>query len=69
MIFLNWFSKTKGHLKYKYDGIDMHWVGIETIISSITMTFDNPHDMYKLDACDAKTLKEFNTIFIKMRDF
>jgi hypothetical protein len=58
-VHLNYFSKAPGHLKFKYALTDCIWVDLETLISSVTMSYNERHNVYTLDANDAKALAEF----------
>ncbi len=40
MVLLNWFSKSHGNLKFKYDVIDINWVDVGFIISTIPMNYE-----------------------------
>jgi hypothetical protein len=37
MVLLNWFSKSHGNLKFKYDVIDINWVDVDSIMSIFMM--------------------------------
>jgi hypothetical protein len=41
MVLLNWFSKSRDNLKFKYDAIDINWVDIDSIIFTTTMIMKN----------------------------
>lgn len=58
-VHLNYFSRAPGHLKFKYDLTDSIWVDLETLISSVTMTYNERQNVYTLDANDAEALAEF----------
>ena len=59
MVLLNWFSKTNGQLKFKYDSTDSKWIDIKSIITSVTMSFDRAQNVYTLDRSDFEALNEF----------
>jgi hypothetical protein len=40
MVLLNWFNKSCGNFKFKYDVIDTNWVDVDSIISPITMNYE-----------------------------
>jgi len=40
MVLLNWFSKSHGNLKFKYDVIDINWVDVDSIMSIFTMNYE-----------------------------
>lgn len=59
MVLLNYFSKFRGHLKFKYDVTDSKWIDIDSIISSVTLTFDRTQNVYTLNDVDAQALNDF----------
>lgn len=59
MVLLNWFTKSPGHLKYKYEGSDTQWIDIDSVISTVSMSFNMRTNVYTLDDTDAKSLDEF----------
>jgi hypothetical protein len=61
MVFLNWFSKSRGNLKFKYDVIDINWVDVNFIISIVIMNYEKEKDIYWLDCINANSLDEFVT--------
>ena len=58
-VMLTWFSKHPGHLKFKYDHSDFTYVDIDSIISTVTMSFEQRSSVYLLDPTDATSLDEF----------
>jgi len=58
-VHLNYFSKAPGHLKFKYNLTDTIWVDLETLISSVTMSYNEQQNVYILNANDAGALTEF----------
>ena len=58
-ILLNWFSKAPGHLKFKYDASDCVWIDVDTVISTVTMSYNSGTKIYSLDDVDAASLQEF----------
>jgi hypothetical protein len=61
MVLLNWFSKYHDNFKFKYDVIDINWVDIDSIISTITMNYEKEKIRYWLNCLDAILLDEFVT--------
>jgi hypothetical protein len=61
MVLLNWFSKSRGNLKVKYDVIDTNWVDVDSIISIVNMNYKKEKNIYWLDCVDANFLDEFVT--------
>jgi hypothetical protein len=61
MVLLNWFSKSCGNLKFKYDVIDTNWVDVDSIISIVNMNYEKEKDIYWVVCIDANFLDEFVT--------
>lgn len=59
MVILNWFSKTSGNLKFKYDHFDSKWVDISTVITTVILSYHPSTKMYVLDPANAMPLNEF----------
>jgi hypothetical protein len=59
MVLLNWFSKSHGNLKFKYDVIDTNWMDVDSIISIVTMNYENEKNICWLDYIDVTSLDEF----------
>jgi hypothetical protein len=60
-VLLNWFSKTQGNSKFKYDHSDCKWVDVDAIISTVTLTYSPSQKVYTLNLEDAASLNEFVT--------
>lgn len=45
MVLLNWFNKSCGDFKFKYDVNDTNWVDIDSIISTVTMNYEKEKDI------------------------
>ena len=59
MVMLSWFNKAPGQLKFKYDHSDWKWIDLDSIISTVTMSFNSNTNLYSLDPVDAASLNEF----------
>lgn len=59
MVYLNYFRKVPGFLKFKYDHVDSIWVDVDTIICRVTMSYDSKKDLFELDPIDGESLTEF----------
>ena len=59
MVFLNYFRKVLGFFKYKYDHSDSIWIDVDSIICTITMSFNVECDVFELDHVDGESLNEF----------
>jgi hypothetical protein len=46
---MNYFSKFRKHLKFKYDVTDSKWIDINSIIILVTMTYDKVKNVYTLN--------------------
>ena len=56
MVLLYWFSKARGSLKYKYDALNSKWIDVDSIISTVTMTYQPSSKLYALDSNDVECL-------------
>ncbi len=59
MVLLNWFNKSHGNIKFKYDLIDINWVDVDSIISNVIMNYEKEKNIYWLDCIDVPSLNEF----------
>lgn len=58
-IYLNYYSRGPGRLKFKYDISDSNWVDVESIISSVALTYNSTTKLYSLDSEDASSFDTF----------
>jgi hypothetical protein len=61
MVLLNWFSRQQGCLKFKYDVCDSKWVDVDSIIMTISLTYNVLTRLYILVLEEATQLNEFVT--------
>lgn len=59
MVFMQWFRKHPDQMKFKYDHADCKWINVDTIIWTITVSYNSMSKIYTLDHVDATTLNEF----------
>jgi len=59
MVYLNYFWKVPSFYKFKYDHCDSIWVDVDTIICTVTMSFNAGSNVFELDPVDAEALNEF----------
>jgi len=59
MVLLNWFNKSHGNIKFKYDLIDINWVDVDSIISNVIMNYEKEKNIHWLDCIDVPSLNEF----------
>ena len=59
MVLMYWFSKARGSLKYKHDALDFKWIDVDSIISTVTMTYQPSFELYALDNNDVECLAKF----------
>ncbi len=59
MVLMNYFSKFRGHLKFKYYVINSKWIDINSIIILITMTYDKIQNVYTLNNVNVEILDGF----------
>jgi hypothetical protein len=55
-VLLNWFSKARVNLKFKYDVSDSQWIDMESIISTVILSYCFVSAIYTLDQNDANPL-------------
>jgi hypothetical protein len=58
-VLLNWFSKARVNLKFKYDVSDSQWIDVDSIISTVTLSYCFVSAIYTLDQNDANSLNLF----------
>jgi hypothetical protein len=58
-VLLNWFSKARVNLKFKYDVSDSQWIDVDSIISTVTLSYCSVSAIYILDQNDANSLNLF----------
>jgi hypothetical protein len=58
-VLLNWFSKARVNLKFKYDVSDSQWIDVDSIISTVTLSYYSVLAIYTLDQNDANSLNLF----------
>jgi hypothetical protein len=58
-VLLNWFSKARMNLKFKYDVSDSQWIDVDSIISTVTLSYCSVSTIYTLDQNDANSLNLF----------
>lgn len=58
-VMLQYFRKCPGHLKFKYDHTDSRWIDVDTIITTVTLSYNSSTDVYTLDSEDADALNQF----------
>lgn len=58
-VLLQYFSKTVGLNKYKYDHSDTKWIDIECIITTVTLSFNPTNSVYTVNPEDVDSLNKF----------
>ena len=58
-IYLNYYSRGPGRLKFRYDLSDSNWVDVESIISSVALMYNSATKMYNLDSKDTSSFDSF----------
>ncbi len=56
---MNWFSKAPGRHRFRYDHSDSKWVDIDTIITTVTLSYQKMGKVYTLNTEDAAALDDF----------
>ena len=59
MVYLNYFRRVLGFLKFKYDQTDYIWVDVDSIICTVTMSYNAQRDLFELDPVDGNSLNKF----------
>ena len=59
ILYLNYFREVLGFLKFKYDHCDSIWVDVDSIIYTVTTSYEAERDLFELDHGDASSLTEF----------
>ena len=55
---MNWFSKAHGRHKFKYDHFDPKWVDIDTVITTVTLSYKKTK-LYTLNPDDTVASDDF----------
>ena len=50
------FYEARGSLKCKYDASDSNWIDVDSIISTMTMTYQPSSKLYALDSNDVECM-------------
>jgi len=58
-VLLQYFNKTKGQNKYKYDYSDSKWIDIECIITNVTLSFNLVNSVYIVNSKNTDALDKF----------
>jgi hypothetical protein len=58
-VMLNWFSKPTTSRRFKYNSIDTTWVDVDSIISTVSLSYEEASDVYWLDVDDYKNMCDF----------
>ena len=59
MVYLNYLRKVSRHFKFKYDHLDFIWVDVDSIICTVSISFDVETDVFELDPVNGNSLNEF----------
>ena len=58
-VMLQYFSKVAGLNKFKYDHTDTNWIDVDSIITTVTLSFNSITSVYTLNHEDADALNKF----------
>jgi hypothetical protein len=58
-VLLNWLSNAHVNLKFKYDVSDSQWIDVDSIISTVTLSYCSVSTIYTLDLNNANSLNLF----------
>lgn len=56
---LNWFKVAPGRNKFKYEVTDTQWINLDSVISTVALSFNCRSNVYTLDQNDREVLDEF----------
>ena len=59
MVLLTRYSKQSGHYKFKYDLSDWKWIDLDSVISTVSLSFNSTTKVYTVLEDDAKCLNDF----------
>ena len=58
-VMMYYFTIQAGRFKFRYDHADFAWIDMDTIITSVTLSFNASTKIYTLNREDADTLNSF----------
>ena len=58
-ILLNWFKRAPGRNKFKYDVTDTQWIDLDSVISTVALSYNGRTNVYTLEENDKVVLEEF----------
>ena len=60
-LILHYYSRATGQYKFKYNVMDSQWIGVESIITNVTLMYNPDSHIYSLDVDDAEILNNYLT--------
>ena len=57
-IMMHYYTRAPGQHKFRYDLTDSKWIGLESIITNVTLTYNPVNHIYSLDSIDAANLDD-----------
>lgn len=58
-VMLHYFTRAPGQYKFRYDLTDSKRIGLDSIITNVTLSFNPDSQIYTLDLGDAENLNEY----------
>lgn len=58
-IILHYYARAPGQYKFKYNITDSNWIGLESVITNVTLSYNMDSQVYTLDGGDAENLNEY----------
>ena len=59
MVFMQWFRKVCGKFKFKFDRAYGKWIDVDTIILTVTLSYNPTQNVYTLDFDNDESLNDF----------
>ena len=58
-VILHYYTRAQGQYKFKYNLTDSQWIGLESVITNVTLTYNSANQVYSMDRSDAENLNEY----------
>jgi len=58
-VMLHYYTRAAGQYKFRYDLTDSKWIGLESIITNVTLTYNPENHVYSLEQLDAANLEDY----------
>ena len=58
-VILHYYTRAQGQYKFKYNLTDSQWIGLESVITNVILTYNSANQVYSMDRSDAENLNEY----------